>query len=49
MTLYLSGNWSLQKGVDILVDACLKSGLSLLHVGAIVDFAFLNKTTDSTI
>lgn len=34
------GNWSLQKGVDILVDACLKSGLSLLHVGAIVDFAF---------
>ncbi len=34
------GNWSLQKGVDILVEACLKNGLSLLHVGAIIDFAF---------
>lgn len=34
------GNWSLQKGVDILTEACLKTGLSLLHVGAIIDFAF---------
>lgn len=34
------GNWSLQKGVDILVEACKKRGLSLLHVGAIIDYAF---------
>lgn len=34
------GNWSLQKGVDILIEACKKSGLSLLHVGAIVDYGF---------
>ncbi len=34
------GNWTLQKGVDILTKACELSRLSLLHVGAIGDFSF---------
>ncbi len=34
------GNWSYQKGVDILVEACRKGGFSLLHVGAIADCPF---------
>lgn len=34
------GNWTLQKGADILIEACRKGGLSLLHVGAIGDCPF---------
>lgn len=31
------GNWTLQKGVDVLVEACRQRKLTLLHVGAIGD------------
>lgn len=34
------GNWSYQKGVDLLIDACKKGKFSLLHVGAIIDCPF---------
>jgi len=34
------GGWSYQKGCDILVDACTKLRLKLLHVGSLVDLKF---------
>lgn len=34
------GNWSFQKGGDLLIEACRKKGFSLLHVGAIADCPF---------
>lgn len=34
------GQWSKRKGVDMAVKACENLGLSLLHVGAIVDMPF---------
>jgi len=38
------GNWSYQKGVDLLVEACEKANLTLLHVGLIIDCDFPEKT-----
>lgn len=34
------GGWSYQKGCDLIVDACRKMNISLLHVGGIVDLTF---------
>lgn len=34
------GQWSKRKGVEMAVEACENLGLSLLHVGAIVDVPF---------
>lgn len=34
------GQWSRRKGVEMAIEACEKLGLSLLHVGAIVDVPF---------
>lgn len=34
------GGWSYRKGVDLLVKACQKLNLTLLHVGAIGDITF---------
>lgn len=38
--LILVGQWSYRKGSDILAKACLESGLTLLHVGPLVDVEF---------
>lgn len=38
------GQWSKRKGVDMAVEACKNLGLSLLHVGAIVDMPFPKDT-----
>lgn len=34
------GNWSYQKGVDLLIEACNRQNYSLLHVGNIIDCEF---------
>lgn len=34
------GNWSKQKGCDIIVDAIRETGLSFIHVGALADIPF---------
>lgn len=34
------GNWSYQKGADLLMDACKKANFTLLHVGLIIDCDF---------
>lgn len=34
------GNWSFQKGCDLLSQACIELNLKVLHVGAILDFPF---------
>ena len=38
------GNWSYQKGCDLLTEACEDSQISVLHVGAIQDLQFPEKT-----
>ena len=41
--LIMVGGWSLQKGCDLIIDAVRKTGLCLLHVGALVDLDFPNE------
>lgn len=38
--IIMVGNWCYQKGVDLLIEACNKLHLSLLHVGCIGDVSF---------
>ena len=36
----MTGNWSLQKGCDLLIEACKRMNLRLLHIGHLVDLSF---------